>query len=78
MGLFLWNTWALKKFNTHGMDGVSTDNYLSLLFLMAVFSQTLLALVGGHFVFLSFFTTWHNAFLVLPRHVGAGLTIHLF
>jgi hypothetical protein len=60
------------------MPMVWTHNYASLLFLVTVFSQTLLALVGGHFVFLSFFTTWHNAFLVLPRHVGAGLTIHLF
>jgi hypothetical protein len=38
-----------------------------LFFLMSVLSQTLFAFVGGHFVFLSFFTAWHNTFsLVRP------------
>lgn len=40
---------------------VATDDHLSLFFLMTIFSQTLFAFVGGHFVFLSFLTTWHNA-----------------
>jgi hypothetical protein len=33
-----------------------------LFFLMSVLSQTLFAFVGGHFVFLSFFTAWHSTF----------------
>gem|GEM_PF-3686752 len=47
-----------------------TDNYLSLLFLVSVLSQTLLALVSGHFVFLSFFSTWHNVFWFCPDLSG--------
>jgi hypothetical protein len=33
---------------------------LELLFLMAIFSQTLFAFVGGHFVTFSFFTARHK------------------
>jgi len=33
-----------------------------LLLLVPVFSQTLLALVRSHFVFLSFLSTWHKFF----------------
>jgi hypothetical protein len=33
-----------------------------LFFLVSVFPQALLALVSGHFVFLSFLSTWHNVF----------------
>lgn len=33
---------------------------MDLLLLVTVLSQTLLALVSSHLVFLSFFTAWHN------------------
>jgi hypothetical protein len=33
---------------------------------MTVFSQTLLALVSGHFVFLSFLSAWHKMFWFGP------------
>jgi hypothetical protein len=46
------------------MDKVAA---LSVLLLMSVFSQALLALVRSHFVLLSFFSTRHNtAFFVFP------------
>jgi hypothetical protein len=48
----------------HGANRLLTTAYclLILLLLMTIFSQTLFALVRGHFVFLSFFTAWHNVF----------------
>jgi len=46
------------------------DNYPFLLFLVSVLSQPLFALVRGHLVFLSFFSTWHNVFWVFPDLSG--------
>jgi hypothetical protein len=45
---------------------------LQLFFLVTVLSQTLLAFVSSHFMFFSFFTTWHNAFLVWPHPSAFG------
>ena len=39
---------------------------------MAIFSEALLALVGGHFVFLSFLTAWHIVFCFTLQHVLRG------
>ena len=50
-----------------------------LFFLVTVFSQTLFAFVGGHFVLLPFLTTWHDVFrFCTDGTVRTGLTIIYF
>jgi hypothetical protein len=48
-----------------------------LLLLMSVLSQTLLTLVGRHFVLLSFLSAWHNALDFVPCS-GKGFVQQLF
>ena len=45
-----------------------------LFLLMSVLSQTLLALVRGHLVFLSFLSTRHNSLVFVSPFTGEGFT----
>jgi hypothetical protein len=53
------------------ISSLLTVNQMSSLFLlMTILSQTLLAFVGRHFVFLSFLTAWHSVLLFGPDTSG--------